>query len=621
MRSGFVLAFAGLALLALGHPAMAQGGVMVDETAAGSDPASAGQDELPIVEENGLVGSAMPREEPDFFVVEGIASNDLLNVREKASAGGKVRGRLPNGVALRNLGCGEFNGAKWCQVETVDEPRLAGWVPGRYMQESYVENAFVEAPTEARIETPADWEKEPPAVPGIAPTDGDATPVEAALPAGQGTEPPAEARIEAPAALEGLAPVVPGVPAVGDAASAEVASPLGAIAEPPAQARIETPVGEGGKSPGLAGLAPANSDPVPAEAVAAAEKSLEPKAEAPVEPPVSGDRESPAAPVMASAGDVATPAEAASPAKQGVEPRAEVPSPFDRSVEPPAVAENGVDEVASPAEKMASLPAGDDFAPTEAAPATGPTEEPPAAGKRRPVHMTPLARNIAGWLVSRGMKIEGASPPEKVVGLSGNRGVRGGAPVKAEGSADVPADESAPTGTVAGQGAEPAVASEGKPADTVAPVERIAGPPANESAVATSQLPAGQSAEPLAATERAQADAASSDGRMASLSASETGQVAPASGFAATGEIPCARYYGQPMSRCIARVKRAGESSVMVTVAWPDGGQRVIVFVDGRADNSDSPDTLTYTREADLNMIRIGKAERFEIPDSLPFGG
>ncbi len=29
----------------------------------------------------------------------------------------------------------------------------------------------------------------------------------------------------------------------------------------------------------------------------------------------------------------------------------------------------------------------------------------------------------------------------------------------------------------------------------------------------------------------------------------------------------------------------------------------------------------TYTREADLNMICIGKAERFEIPDALPFGG
>ena len=28
-----------------------------------------------------------------------------------------------------------------------------------------------------------------------------------------------------------------------------------------------------------------------------------------------------------------------------------------------------------------------------------------------------------------------------------------------------------------------------------------------------------------------------------------------------------------------------------------------------------------FTREADLNMIRIGKGERFEIPEALPFGG
>lgn len=96
---------------------------------------------------------------------------------------------------------------------------------------------------------------------------------------------------------------------------------------------------------------------------------------------------------------------------------------------------------------------------------------------------------------------------------------------------------------------------------------------------------------------------------------------APPEGFDAIGDIPCARYYGQPMTHCSAGVKRGEDGEATVTVTWPDGGERVILFTNGRADNSDSPDPLTYTREADLNMIRVGKAERFEIPDSLPFGG
>ena len=95
----------------------------------------------------------------------------------------------------------------------------------------------------------------------------------------------------------------------------------------------------------------------------------------------------------------------------------------------------------------------------------------------------------------------------------------------------------------------------------------------------------------------------------------------PPEGFDAIGDIPCARYYGQPMTHCSAAVKRGEDGEATVTVTWPDGGQRVILFTNGRADNSDSPDPLTYTREADLNMIRVGKSERFEIPDSLPFGG
>ncbi|MEO3389429.1 hypothetical protein [Mesorhizobium sp. CAU 1741] len=86
-------------------------------------------------------------------------------------------------------------------------------------------------------------------------------------------------------------------------------------------------------------------------------------------------------------------------------------------------------------------------------------------------------------------------------------------------------------------------------------------------------------------------------------------------------EIPCARYIGQPMARCMARVVRTGEGAADVTVVWPDGGSRVIEFRDGRPSESNSSGELRFTREGSLNMIRIGVSERFEILDALPFDG
>jgi hypothetical protein len=48
------------------------------------------------------------------------------------------------------------------------------------------------------------------------------------------------------------------------------------------------------------------------------------------------------------------------------------------------------------------------------------------------------------------------------------------------------------------------------------------------------------------------------------------------SDFSATGEVPCARYFGQPMASCRFGVRRKGNGSGLVTVFWPDGGSRVI---------------------------------------------
>jgi uncharacterized protein YraI len=98
---------------------------------------------------------------------------------------------------------------------------------------------------------------------------------------------------------------------------------------------------------------------------------------------------------------------------------------------------------------------------------------------------------------------------------------------------------------------------------------------------------------------------------------------APASVGAAeksTGEIPCAGAFGQPTQPCPAAVTRLGPGIADVVVSLPDGASRTIRFRGGKPDGSDSSEPLQATREGSLNMIRIGKAERFEILDAVALG-
>lgn len=82
-------------------------------------------------------------------------------------------------------------------------------------------------------------------------------------------------------------------------------------------------------------------------------------------------------------------------------------------------------------------------------------------------------------------------------------------------------------------------------------------------------------------------------------------------------EIPCARYLGQPMAVCKMKISAKGNLSVDVTVLWPDGGERIIEFREGKPARSNSRDQLRASREGTLNLIRIGNTERFEILDSM----
>jgi len=89
---------------------------------------------------------------PDFFKVNGVASNDVLNMRSKADSNTKKVGEIPPGAdCVKNLGCkggltmSEFTDLskkeqtailrkrpRWCHVEYKG---MKGWVSARYLGE------------------------------------------------------------------------------------------------------------------------------------------------------------------------------------------------------------------------------------------------------------------------------------------------------------------------------------------------------------------------------------------------------------------------------------------------------------------------------------------------------
>lgn len=107
--------------------------------------------------------------------------------------------------------------------------------------------------------------------------------------------------------------------------------------------------------------------------------------------------------------------------------------------------------------------------------------------------------------------------------------------------------------------------------------------------------------------------------------AKEAAERAGMGNFDATGKIPCSQHKGQPTQPCDFGVAREDKGAAVVLVTRPDGGKRVIFFVDGKASSADASQADAYgefnvERENDLNLIRIGD-ERYEIPDAVVDGG
>ncbi|WP_421916765.1 SH3 domain-containing protein [Mesorhizobium sp.] len=369
-------------------------------------------------------------------IVSGLAPDDLLNVRATASPIGRVQTRLPNGSSVKNLGCNDVNGHQWCKVEDVDNPKVTGWAPARYL-----------IPTNP------------------APFADTAAPAVAA-------DKPGQAPAGAPAA----------VATASDGAAPAAAGPLNQAANPPPAPQ---------------------PPPAPPPDLAARLGSADHAAETAVNSAAAIGRAA-----MQDAYGLAfaakdNPAEIHTPADPAAQ--AQGPAQTDDGQKPaPATADTQAAD-ATPTATAADDPADDGAAPvTSAIPVPTPRPE-----------------------------LAGAKPA---------------------------ANSKAPDPAAAPQAANP---------QTVAKLD----PPAS-----------------------------------------------PARAPDATGEVPCARYVGQPMTRCEASIVRMGNNKADVTVTWPDGGTRVISFYDGLPAGSNSRSDFRFTREGGLSMIRVGVSERFEITDSLAFG-
>ncbi len=91
--------------------------------------------------------------------------------------------------------------------------------------------------------------------------------------------------------------------------------------------------------------------------------------------------------------------------------------------------------------------------------------------------------------------------------------------------------------------------------------------------------------------------------------------------YNATAEVPCVTAADAPKGRCKAGVMRMAGGEATVELQTPDGGQRHIYFKDGRPDSSDANAPMQATRQGDVNIIRIGTVEVYEIPDAFVVGG
>ena len=98
--------------------------------------------------------------------------------------------------------------------------------------------------------------------------------------------------------------------------------------------------------------------------------------------------------------------------------------------------------------------------------------------------------------------------------------------------------------------------------------------------------------------------------------------VIPGTSFHASAKITCVPFLGTQPQECDAFVIRRGfDGTATVEIPQANSGKRRILFVKGKPVASDATDLLTLTRQDDVNIVKLGTDERYEIPDVLVTGG
>lgn len=88
----------------------------------------------------------------------------------------------------------------------------------------------------------------------------------------------------------------------------------------------------------------------------------------------------------------------------------------------------------------------------------------------------------------------------------------------------------------------------------------------------------------------------------------------------ATGKVNCEQVQAQPYFPCPFEVVRKGPGAATVSVTFPDGTVRKIVYRDGQAESTNSSEVMKVEKIEDLVVVHVG-TESFEIVDTVPFGG
>ena len=579
----------------------------------------------------GAPAAGETRPEPGVVVVRGISAGDLLNLRATASATGIVLGRLPNGTPLRLENCDKVGSYRWCRVEVADETGLRGWTPARYLHDPDTQLTMDEAlaarePAEGRV---AEGDGGAGAPPPVSPEDLGAELLAPRASTRSGPDLTQTVLLSALAAREGpgadLLTAFDGrheaanIDAARDALARSVTARVDPSAvelytlSPAAEAASAPEPGEGVAAPGVPIPTP-RPDPASDFAPAVASLSAGLAAE---NAGTARDADAPTGTVRPT--QPVAEAEPATPTETALD-RLDLAPPIPADSAPSGEGQPSIDTefaaaIETALDRLALAPPtpAADLAPAGEPQLTNATDPSPAAETAldRLASAPPISLDLAEPAATRALVEPPQPSPSTPPPAPATPPAASAAPSPAS-TAPLPAPASPPVAS-----ADPTpVPPTPSPAPATAPV--VPQPAASATA---SVIPPAPPAPPAIVAQ--QPPAAPAPAREAAPVA-DTFAVAqaPATGarFDATGAIPCARYLGQPMTRCEAGVTRTGPDASDVTVNWPDGGTRIIRFRDGQPEGANARGEFRFTREADLHMIRVGTGERFEITDALAFG-